>query len=67
MNIFNRNVEPLIFEPLLDTLAVLLAGPRQVGKTTLVKQIAKANGDLVALKLKPPLPSRRSTYVTSRI
>ncbi len=67
MNIFNRNVEPLIFEPLLDTLAVLLAGPRQVGKTTLVKQIAKANGDLVALKLKPPLQSKHSTYVALTI
>ncbi len=42
MTIFNRNVEPLILESLLDTPAVLLAGPRQVGKTTLVKQIAKA-------------------------
>lgn len=41
---FRRNVEPLIAEALLDTPVILLAGPRQVGKTTLVRQIAIDKG-----------------------
>lgn len=38
--IYPRWVEPEIAEALLDTPVILLAGPRQAGKTTLVKQFA---------------------------
>lgn len=43
-SLFPRRIEPRITEALLDTPVVLLAGPRQVGKTTLVKQIATQQG-----------------------
>ena len=36
-----RRIEARIAEALLDTPVVLLAGPRQAGKTTLVRQIAE--------------------------
>lgn len=42
--LFPRWVEPRIAEALLDTPVVLLAGPRQSGKTTLVRQIAEEKG-----------------------
>lgn len=42
--LFSRRVEPRIGEALLDTPVVLLAGPRQAGKTTLVRQIAEQWG-----------------------
>jgi hypothetical protein len=42
-SLFPRWIEPRIAEALLDTPVVLLAGPRQAGKTTLVRQIAKQN------------------------
>lgn len=35
-----RRIEPRIAEAMLDTPVVLLAGPRQAGKTTLVRQVA---------------------------
>lgn len=41
---FKRLIEPRIAEALLDTPVVLLAGPRQAGKTTLVRQIAAQQG-----------------------
>jgi hypothetical protein len=41
---FSRWIEPRITEALLDTPVVLLAGPRQAGKTTLVRQIAEQQG-----------------------
>lgn len=40
-SLYPRNIEPLIAEAMQDTPVVLLAGPRQSGKTTLVRQIAK--------------------------
>ncbi|MFW9594139.1 MAG: ATP-binding protein [Macromonas sp.] len=40
-SLFPRRIEPRIAEALLDTPVVLLAGPRQAGKTTLVRQIAE--------------------------
>ena len=40
-SLFPRWIEPRISEALLDTPVVLLAGPRQAGKTTLVRQIAE--------------------------
>jgi predicted AAA+ superfamily ATPase len=38
--LYSRWIEPRIIEALLDTPVVLLAGPRQSGKTTLVRQMA---------------------------
>ncbi len=39
-SLYPRWIEPRIDEALLDTPVVLLAGPRQAGKTTLVRQFA---------------------------
>jgi predicted AAA+ superfamily ATPase len=39
-SLYSRWIEPRIIEALLDTPVVLLAGPRQSGKTTLVRQMA---------------------------
>lgn len=41
---YSRTIEPRIEEALLDTPVVLLAGPRQAGKTTLVRQMAAQQG-----------------------
>ncbi len=41
---YPRRIEPRIAEAMLDTPVVLLAGPRQAGKTTLVRQIAQQQG-----------------------
>lgn len=38
---YSRLIEARIAESLMDTPAVLLAGPRQAGKTTLVRQMAE--------------------------
>lgn len=43
-SLYPRLIEPHIAEALLDTPVVLLAGPRQAGKTTLVRQIAMQQG-----------------------
>jgi len=40
-NLFPRYIEPCIAEAMADTPVVLLAGPRQSGKTTLVKQVTE--------------------------
>ena len=42
--LYPRWIEPRIAEALQDTPVVLLAGPRQSGKTTLVRQIANDQG-----------------------
>lgn len=39
--LYSRIIGPRIAEAQLDTPVILLAGPRQAGKTTLVKQVAK--------------------------
>ena len=39
-SLYPRQIEQRLAEALLDTPVVLLAGPRQAGKTTLVRQIA---------------------------
>jgi uncharacterized protein len=38
---FQRHIETRVAEALSDTPVVMIAGPRQAGKTTLVKQLAK--------------------------
>lgn len=40
-SLFPRRIEPRIAEAMADTPVVLLAGPRQAGKTTLVRQVAE--------------------------
>ena len=42
--LYPRTIEPRIAEALQDTPVVLLAGPRQAGKTTLVRRIAEKQG-----------------------
>ena len=42
--LYARRIESRIAESLQDAPVVLLAGPRQAGKTTLVRQIAADNG-----------------------
>lgn len=39
-----RHIEPRLIEAMNDTPVVLIAGPRQSGKTTLVRQIANQQG-----------------------
>lgn len=39
--LYRRRIEPRIAEAMADTPVVLLAGPRQAGKTTLVRQMAQ--------------------------
>ena len=39
--LFTRRIEPRIAEAMADTPVVFLAGPRQAGKTTLVRQVAQ--------------------------
>lgn len=41
---YPRLIEPRVAEALLDTPVVLIAGPRQAGKTTLVRLIAEQQG-----------------------
>ena len=43
-SLYPRRIEPRIAEAMLDTPVVLVAGPRQAGKTTLVRQIAAQKG-----------------------
>ena len=43
-SLYPRRIERRIAEALHDTPVVLLAGPRQSGKTTLVKQMAARQG-----------------------
>lgn len=49
--IFPRLIAPHLLEAMRDTPVVLLAGPRQAGKTTLVKQIAGNSGEFRYLTL----------------
>jgi predicted AAA+ superfamily ATPase len=43
-SLYPRRIEPRLAEALQDTPVVLLAGPRQAGKTTLVRQISDRLG-----------------------
>lgn len=47
--IYTRYIQPRIEEALADTPVVLLSGPRQAGKTTLVRQLAGENRRFVTL------------------
>jgi uncharacterized protein len=49
--IFPRLMAPHLLEAMSDTPVVLLTGPRQAGKTTLVKQIAGNSGEFRYLTL----------------
>jgi predicted AAA+ superfamily ATPase len=42
--LYPRAIEPRLQEAMQDTPVVLLAGPRQAGKTTLVRQVAAEKG-----------------------
>lgn len=46
---YPRYIQPRIAEALADTPVVLLSGPRQAGKTTLVRQFAEANRKFITL------------------
>ncbi|MDO8412242.1 MAG: ATP-binding protein [Gallionellaceae bacterium] len=48
-HMYPRYIQPRIAEALADTPVVLLSGPRQVGKTTLVRQFAKKNRKFITL------------------
>lgn len=43
-SLYQRRIEPRTAEALQDTPVVLLVGPRQAGKTTLVRQMAERQG-----------------------
>lgn len=43
-NLYSRHISPRLEEARLDTPVVLVAGPRQAGKTTLVRQVAVRQG-----------------------
>lgn len=44
LSLFPRQIAPMVADALGDTPVVLLAGPRQSGKTTLVRQLAQQQG-----------------------
>ena len=48
---FSRELQQVVAQALLRSPAVVLLGPRQVGKTTLARAIAQAHGDAVFLDL----------------
>lgn len=48
---FPRLIAPHLLEAMSDTPVVLLAGPRQAGQTTLIKQIAGHSGEFRYLTL----------------
>lgn len=43
-NIYPRQIEPRVVEALTDTPVVMISGPRQAGKTTLVRRVAANHG-----------------------
>lgn len=44
ISLYPRQIQPSLAAAMLDTPVVLVSGPRQAGKTTLVKQIAEQQG-----------------------
>ena len=49
MQIYPRYIQPRIVEALVDTPVVLISGPRQAGKTTLVRQLAGEHRKFISL------------------
>lgn len=49
MQIYPRYIQPRVKEALADTPVVLLSGPRQAGKTTLVRQLAGESRKFISL------------------
>ena len=58
-----RHIQPRIAEAMCDTPVVLLAGPRQAGKTTLVRQIAQSGVRYLTLDDELTLLSARNDPV----
>jgi predicted AAA+ superfamily ATPase len=63
VQIYPRYIQPRIVEALADTPVVLLNGPRQAGKTTLVRQFAGENRKFVSLDDELTLLSARQDPV----
>lgn len=61
--LFPRRIEPRIAEALSDTPVVLLAGPRQAGKTTLVRQVAESGSRYLTMDDELTLLSAREDPV----
>lgn len=60
INVISRRLRPIIEERLRQMPGVVLLGPRQVGKTTLARQIASARkGRALYLDLERPVDRRR--------
>ena len=60
MKMIPRAIEPIVRQRLQDQPAVVLLGPRQVGKTTLAHQIAEeASEAAIYLDLERPADLRR--------
>jgi len=49
MKYLNRSIETTISETLIDTPVIIINGPRQAGKTTLLKQILPTHGTYITL------------------
>jgi len=60
---FPRYIQPRIFEAMADTPVVLLSGPRQAGKTTLVRQFAGDTRRFITLDDEPTLLAARQDPV----
>ena len=56
---FERRCRQRILQHLQETPAVVLLGPRQVGKTTLAREIAAETPDSVYLDLENPRDAAR--------
>lgn len=62
--LIHRHLTERVSVSLQDTPAVLVNGPRQCGKTTLVKQFAQGGASLSPDGPGPQRPSERMTYLT---
>jgi len=62
----NREIQPVIEQKLFKGKAIILTGPRQVGKTTLLKQIA-SNVNVPSLTLNCDEPEVRSLLTDTNI
>lgn len=61
--IYPRYIQPRIAEALADTPVVLLSGPRQAGKTTLVRQFSGESRKFITLDDKLTLLAARQDPV----